>query len=313
MQLAAAMIDSGQIEYALVVDGEDAREVQEATIERLSRPEATADDVHRRVRDAHPRLGRRGDGAGPRRPPPGGPPGRRRRQPGRAPSTTSCASATSTACAPTQGPARRRPGAVGATCGRRPRREFDWAGHGPLRHPPGLAGAHRARSAARLGIDPDRVPRTFPTRGNIGPASVPFTLAGEVDSLADRRPGAADGHRLGPERLLPRDRLVTRQLLPRACGLPGLDPAGRGWSPSPTPTGVRAPGTSSTTASPDPSRAPCCACTATRPGRTCGGGSLAAAPPGWRVVAPDQLGMGFSERLDRAADAGRSGSTTSAT
>ena len=24
---------------------------------------------------------------------------------------------------------------------------------------------------------------------------------------------------------------------------------------------------------------------------------LAAAPPGWRVIAPDQLGMGFSERL----------------
>ena len=26
---------------------------------------------------------------------------------------------------------------------------------------------------------------------------------------------------------------------------------------------------------------------------------LAAAPPGWRVVAPDQLGMGWSERLGR--------------
>ena len=26
---------------------------------------------------------------------------------------------------------------------------------------------------------------------------------------------------------------------------------------------------------------------------------LAAAPPGWRVIAPDQLGMGWSERLDR--------------
>ena len=32
----------------------------------------------------------------------------------------------------------------------------------------------------RLGIDPTRVPRTFPDRGNIGPASVPFTLAGEA-------------------------------------------------------------------------------------------------------------------------------------
>lgn len=36
----------------------------------------------------------------------------------------------------------------------------------------------------RLGIDKERVPRTFPTYGNIGPASVPFTLAGERDSLS---------------------------------------------------------------------------------------------------------------------------------
>jgi acyl-CoA:acyl-CoA alkyltransferase len=37
----------------------------------------------------------------------------------------------------------------------------------------------------RLGIDPARVPMTFPTRGNLGPASVPFTLASQADSLAD--------------------------------------------------------------------------------------------------------------------------------
>src|SRR3712207_7931636 len=31
--------------------------------------------------------------------------------------------------------------------------------------------------------DPSLVPTTFPTRGNLGPASVPFTLAGQQDSL----------------------------------------------------------------------------------------------------------------------------------
>ena len=48
MQLAGAMIDAGQIEYALVVDGEgSARTVQENTIERLSRAERRpAQDVH---------------------------------------------------------------------------------------------------------------------------------------------------------------------------------------------------------------------------------------------------------------------------
>src|SRR5690606_6588586 len=36
MTLAAQLIDSGQARYAVVVDGEDADEVQEATIERLN-------------------------------------------------------------------------------------------------------------------------------------------------------------------------------------------------------------------------------------------------------------------------------------
>jgi 3-oxoacyl-[acyl-carrier-protein] synthase-3 len=36
-----------------------------------------------------------------------------------------------------------------------------------------------------LGLDPARVPRTFPERGNLGPASVPTTLATEADALTD--------------------------------------------------------------------------------------------------------------------------------
>jgi 3-oxoacyl-[acyl-carrier-protein] synthase III len=43
---------------------------------------------------------------------------------------------------------------------------------------------HTDALCARLGLDPDRVPRSFPTYGNIGPVSVPFTLAGQADSLA---------------------------------------------------------------------------------------------------------------------------------
>ena len=36
MQLAGTMIDSGQIEYALMVNGEDSRPTQEATLDRLA-------------------------------------------------------------------------------------------------------------------------------------------------------------------------------------------------------------------------------------------------------------------------------------
>ncbi len=41
MQIVANMIERGQIDYGLVVDGESARFVQEATIARLNRPETT--------------------------------------------------------------------------------------------------------------------------------------------------------------------------------------------------------------------------------------------------------------------------------
>ena len=44
-------------------------------------------------------------------------------------------------------------------------------------------GALEAALAERFGIDEARVPTTFPTRGNLGPASVPFTLACKQDAL----------------------------------------------------------------------------------------------------------------------------------
>ncbi len=44
MTLAANMIDSGQIKYALIVAGEDAQRTQEATFDRLNRPGSTRED-----------------------------------------------------------------------------------------------------------------------------------------------------------------------------------------------------------------------------------------------------------------------------
>ncbi len=45
MELAAAMIDSGQADYALIVNGEDSRPVQERTIDQLNRPDTVSRDV----------------------------------------------------------------------------------------------------------------------------------------------------------------------------------------------------------------------------------------------------------------------------
>ncbi len=44
MQVVGNMIERGQIDYGLIVDGESARFVQESTIARLQRPETTAKD-----------------------------------------------------------------------------------------------------------------------------------------------------------------------------------------------------------------------------------------------------------------------------
>jgi 3-oxoacyl-[acyl-carrier-protein] synthase-3 len=47
-----------------------------------------------------------------------------------------------------------------------------------------VSSVHTRAVCERLGIDPGRVPLTFPTLGNIGPASVPLTLAQETESLS---------------------------------------------------------------------------------------------------------------------------------
>lgn len=47
MMLAATMIDAGQIDYAIVVNSEDSRATQERTLERLDHPDATREDYRR--------------------------------------------------------------------------------------------------------------------------------------------------------------------------------------------------------------------------------------------------------------------------
>lgn len=47
IMLAATMIDAGQIDYAVIVNSEDARGTQETTLRRLARPEVTREDYRR--------------------------------------------------------------------------------------------------------------------------------------------------------------------------------------------------------------------------------------------------------------------------
>jgi acyl-CoA:acyl-CoA alkyltransferase len=181
MGLAAAMIDSGMAEYALVVNGEDPRPVQEATIRNLSRPDATSKDVAAQF--ATLTLGS----------------GAAAMVLGRAsahPEGHRLVAAVSRAAThhhglcygDNDGMFTDLKGLLDAgiqlseELWAEAREDFDWSDMTRyVVHQ--VSQVHTASVCARLGLDPDRVPLTFPDRGNIGPASVPITLAGEVGDL----------------------------------------------------------------------------------------------------------------------------------
>jgi acyl-CoA:acyl-CoA alkyltransferase len=182
MEIAAAMIDAGHVDYALVVDGEDAREVQEACIARLLQPGVTSRDVMAQF--ATFTLG-------------------------------------SGAAAMLLGPADRHPEghrlvasvsragtehhelcigdntmmqtdlkglldaglALSQALWDEAAQEFDWSAGMDRYVIHQVSVVHTNALSERLGIDKERVPLTFPDRGNIGPVSVPYTLASQVDHL----------------------------------------------------------------------------------------------------------------------------------
>ena len=183
MQLAATMIDAGTIEYALVVDAEGSRYTQQRTIERLSAPDATAADVLAQFASltlgsgaAAMVLGRADEH-----------PEGHRFLGGVSRAGTEhhelCVGdlemmRTDSRGLLTAGLALSRDLWADAA------EHFDWAGGMDRYVVHQVSQVHTAAIIDALSLDPRRVPLTFPTRGNIGPASVPFTLAGEVDSLS---------------------------------------------------------------------------------------------------------------------------------
>lgn len=182
ISLAANMIDAGQIQYAVIVNGEDAQATQEATIARLNGPDATRADFNREF--ATLTLG-------------------------------------SGAAAAVLGPADAHPGSHrivgGVSRAGSEHHELCVGGvdgmytdHGGLlkgglelvvdawseAHENGwdwrsmdryvthqVSTIHTDAIIDAVGLDKSRVPMTFPTWGNVGPASLPMTLAMEAQTL----------------------------------------------------------------------------------------------------------------------------------
>jgi acyl-CoA:acyl-CoA alkyltransferase len=181
MQIAASAIDSGAIDYALIVDGEGSRHTQETTISRLRQPTTTAAEVFSEFASL----------------------------------TLGSGAAAAVLCrADEHAESHRLVGGIARAATQHHQlcvgdldrmttdthgllvagldlAEAAWKHSGPhfdweigmdwyIIHQ--VSQVHIRMSTERLGIDPQRVPLTFPQYGNVGPAAIPITLA----SIADR-------------------------------------------------------------------------------------------------------------------------------
>lgn len=180
MHVASTMLDTGAVDYALIVDGEGSRYTQETTIERLRRPEATDLDVFAefasltlgsgaaamvltrtdRHPDAHRIVG------------------------GTARAATQhellCVGSLDKMTTDTAGLL-----VAGLDLAEDAwkdanddvSQDADWY----ILHQ--VSKVHTSMLCQRLGIDMAKVPLTFPKYGNVGPAAVPITLASVQDRI----------------------------------------------------------------------------------------------------------------------------------
>ena len=181
MQIAAAAIDAGSIDYALIVDGEGSRYTQEATIERLQQPGTEAADVFAEFAsltlgsgaaaavlcrlDEHPDAHRLVGGI--------------------ARSGTEhhelCVGDLDRMTTDTHGLLVAGLDLAEAAW-KHSGHDFDWEVGMDWYVIHQVSQVHTRLITERLGIDPEKAPLTFPHYGNVGPAAIPITLA----SVADR-------------------------------------------------------------------------------------------------------------------------------
>ena len=181
IQLAGLMIDSGQVDYALLVDAESVRGLHEATLARLEGPDATATDVKNQFASLTIGSGAAAMVLG-----------RTDRHP-EGHEVLGGASRAGTEhhelCTGdlngmnTDSRALFEAGiALAIETWRDAKDDFDWSEADYFMcHQ--TSTKHIATMAAAVGARPEQFPRTVETYGNLGPAAVPFTLAQNVDQL----------------------------------------------------------------------------------------------------------------------------------
>jgi len=184
MQLAASMLESRQIDYALVVNGEDAQEIHEATIARLHVDGSDAKQVFSQFAsltlgsgaaamvlarsDSHPQGHRFLGGA------------------------TQASTEHHQLCVGDMDDMRTDSAglmnaglALTSSLWSESAADFNWDQGMDRYVMHQVSNVHTNAIINLLDLDSSRIPVTFPTRGNLGPAAIPFTLAGISNELAE--------------------------------------------------------------------------------------------------------------------------------
>ena len=181
MSLASQLVDSGQVDYAVIVDGEDADEMQENTLRRLNGEGISRDNFMSEFASLTLGSGAAAAVIGRADANPGG-----HRILG---GVTRAATQFHDLCVGsvdgmfTDATSLLRGGLeLVVSAWREAKREWDWSAMDRyILHQVSDVHTNAIVKAAKL--DRSRVPTTYPRLGNVGPASIPITLAQEAPSL----------------------------------------------------------------------------------------------------------------------------------
>jgi len=182
MSLAANMIDSGQIKYALIVAGEDAQPTQETTFQRLNAENSTREDYLREFATLTLGSGAAAAVVGPADEHPGG----HRIVGGVSRAGTQhhelCVGGPAGMYTDTKGLLDNGLNLVVNAWQEAHQSGWDWRSMDRyVTHQ--VSKSYTNAIIKAVGLIRDRVPVTFPKWGNVGPASLPMTLSLEAETL----------------------------------------------------------------------------------------------------------------------------------
>lgn len=183
MTIAAGMIDAGRIQYALIVDCEDSRRLQEATLRRLCDQGVSAGDLYAEFASLTLGSGAAATLLGPADKHPDRPKLVRSETAAATQHHLLCVGSmdrmkTDTAALMTAGVEAAEAAFAQAL---RSGTEWDKMDHYIIHQ---VSLPHTRLLCEKTGIELDKTPLTFPTRGNLGPASIPTTLSLHQSNIA---------------------------------------------------------------------------------------------------------------------------------